>query len=81
MLLPPSEDLVKVALPTAGESMPRVVRFLVEGVSKIESCPLGLEEVPVTGAFTAELETFVAVVADLENHPRRLFCFFWSFCS
>ena len=83
MLLPPSEDLVKVALPTAGESMPRRVRFLVEGVSKIESRPLGLEEVPVTGAFSAELElaTFVVVAADLESHPRRLFCFFWSFCS
>lgn len=77
MLLPPSEDLVKVALPTAGESMARVVRFLVEGVSKIESRPLG-EDVPAKEASTAELElaTLVAVAADLESHPRRLFCFF-----
>ncbi len=55
MLLPPSDDLVKVALPR----------------------PLGLED--VTGAFMAELELLAA--AGLASHPRRLFCFFWSFCS
>jgi hypothetical protein len=75
-LLPLSDDLVKVALRTAGGSVPRVVRFLVEGVSKIESRPLGLED-----AFTAELEPATLVAAGLESHPRRLFCFFcsWGF--
>lgn len=72
-LVPPSDDLVKVALLTAGVSALRVVRFLVEGVSKIDSRPLGLED--VTGAFRpAELESLVS--AGLESHPRRLFCFF-----
>jgi hypothetical protein len=73
-LVPPSDDLVKVALLTAGRSVPRVFRFLVEGVSKTESRPLGLED--VTGAFTAELELAILVTAGLESHPRRLFCFF-----
>jgi len=77
MLFPPSDDLVKVALPTTGESIPGVARCLVKGVSKIESRPLGLED--VTGAFMAELELLAA--AGLASHPRRLFCFFWSFCS
>jgi len=79
MLLPPSDDLVKVALRTAGESLPRVVRLLVEGVSKIESRPLGLED--GTGAFTPELELAALAAAGLASHPRRLFCFFGSFCS
>jgi hypothetical protein len=79
MLLPPSDDLVKVALPTAGYSLPRVVRLLVEGVSKIESRPLGLEDVTVTGAFAAELELAALAASGLASHPRRLFCFFWSF--
>jgi hypothetical protein len=79
MLLPPSDDLVKVALLTAGESLPRVVRLLVEGVSKIESRPLGLED--GTGAFPPELELAALAVAGLASHPRRLFCFFASFCS
>lgn len=78
-LLPPSDDLVKLALLTAGESVPRVIRFLFEGVSKIESRPLGLED--VTGPLTAELESATLVAAGLESHPRRLFCFFSSFCS
>jgi len=74
-LVPPSDDLVKVALLTAGASVPRVVLFLVEGVSKIDSRPLGLED--VTGAFrTAVLELATLVSAGLESHPRRLFCFF-----
>src|SRR5579863_9972501 len=79
MLLPPSDDLVKVALLTARESLPRVVRLLVEGVSKTESRPLGLED--VTGAFTAELELVALAAAGLASHPSRLFCFFWSFWS
>jgi hypothetical protein len=71
-LVPPSDDLVKVALLTAGVS---VVLFLLEGVSKIDSRPLGLED--VTGAFrTAELELATLVSVGLESHPRRLFCFF-----
>ena len=75
-LVPPSDDLVKLALLTAGASAPRVVRFLAEGVSKIDSRPLGLED--VTGAFrpAAELESATLVSAGLESHPRRLFCFF-----
>lgn len=74
-LVPPSDDLVKVALLTAGASAPRVARFLVEGVSKIDSRPLGLED--ATGVFrTAELELATFVSAGLESHPRRLFCFF-----
>jgi len=79
-LVPPSEDFVKVALLTAGVSAPRVVRFLAEGVSKIDSRPLGLED--VTGVFrTAELELGTLVSAGLESHPRRLFCFFGSFAE
>jgi len=70
MLLPPSEDFVNVALLTAGESVPRLARFFVEGVSKIESRPLGLEDVAT--AFAAERESAVG----LDSHPRRLFCFF-----
>jgi len=70
-LLPPSDDLEKVALLTVGGSVPRVIRFLVEGVPKIESRPLGLED-----AFTAELELATLVAVGLESHPRRLFCFF-----
>lgn len=74
-LVPPSDDLVKVALLTAGASAPRVARFLVEGVSKIDSRPLGLED--ATGVFrTAELELATFVSAGFESHPRRLFCFF-----
>jgi hypothetical protein len=48
---PPSDDSVKVALQTTGELIPRVAHCLVKGVSKIESHPLGLED--VTGAFMA----------------------------
>jgi hypothetical protein len=86
MLLPPSEDLVNVALPTAGEEAPSEVRFFVEGVSKIDSRPLGLEDVTVTGSFTAlgrcsELELVALAAAGLESHPSRLFCFFLSLWS
>jgi hypothetical protein len=86
MLLPPSDDLVKVALLTAGDEAPSEVRFFVEGVSKIDSRPLGLEEVTVIEAFAPaggcpELDSATLVAAGLENHPSRLFCFFWSLWS
>jgi hypothetical protein len=81
MLLPPSDDLVKVALPTAGEESPRKVRFLVEGVSKIDSRPLGLDEATVIEALSAkggwlELDWATLTAAGLESHPSKLFCFF-----
>lgn len=76
-LVPPSDDLVKVALLIAGVSAPRVVRFLAEGVSKVDSRPLGLEDVMEAFCTTElELELATLVSAGLESHPRRLFCFF-----
>ena len=62
-----------------------LVRRFVEGVSKIESFPPGLED--VTEGLTApsrgcpRLELAPLAVAGLDSHPIRLFCFFGSFFS